>query len=312
MKLVSLIIACYNYGWLLPETLDSVLAQTYPHWECLIIDDGSTDNSRSVAESYVQRDARFRYLYQVNKGMSAARNGGIAAATGDYIQFLDADDLLAPRKLELQVAFLETHPDADLVYGDVRYFRHDTPNVFSRSFNMQDEAWMAEVSGKDQDLLNVLVKKNIMVMNSPLLRTALVQRIGGFTEGLRSMEDWEFWVRCALSGAKFYYNDTPDSWALVRVHPTSTSQNGQRMAQYEILARQRLSSLLEQAGAKAAISINKAAIANQEAYLATDSLLNGDILAGVRRYLRLAYHTGKYGYYLKSILYWLKVRMTKA
>jgi glycosyltransferase involved in cell wall biosynthesis len=82
MSLVSIIIPCYNYGWLLAETLESVLKQHYAEWECLVIDDGSSDNTKQVAESFATKDARIKYVYQVNGGMSNARNNGLRLAKG--------------------------------------------------------------------------------------------------------------------------------------------------------------------------------------------------------------------------------------
>lgn len=310
MHLVSVIIPCYNYGWLLAETLDSVLAQTYTHWECIIIDDGSTDDSSTTATSYLQKDSRFRYTYQENKGMSAARNCGLAVARGEYIQFLDADDLLASNKLAVQVAYLEAHPTADLVYGDMRYFRHGEPAVLSRSADMHDVTWVHGVQGQGEELVNALVEGNMMVSNAPLLRAALLQRVGPFAEELRWVEDWQYWVRCAIAGASFHYDPTPDAWALVRVHPTSTSHNARRMHDHEVLVRRQLIRQLEVAGAHRAIEINKTGIINSAANLARHNLTKGNIMEGIGGYLRLAQTTGRYGYYLKSIPYWLKIRFS--
>lgn len=309
MNLVSIIIPCYNYGWLLPETLDSVLAQTYPHWECLIIDDGSTDNSRAVGEEYQVRDARFRYIYQENKGMSAARNHGIREARGTYLQFLDSDDLLAPGKLQAQVALLESHPEVDLVYGDMRYFRHGAPDVLSRSGNMQDEAWVHGVQGQGEELLNALLEGNIMVSNAPLLRTELLEKVGVFAEELRWVEDWQYWIRCAIAGARFLYDPRPESWAMVRVHPTSTSHNAYRMHEKEVQVRRQLMPQLQAIGAGRAVEINETAITRSAANLARHNLTKGSIPAGIKGYWKLARLTGRYGYYLKSIPYWLKTRL---
>ena len=308
MELVSIIIPCYNYGWLISETLESVLAQTYQDWECLIIDDGSIDNSREVAEKYLQRDARFHYHYQTNQGMSAARNNGLAMANGEYVQFLDADDLLVPNKLSVQVDYLETHPTADLVYGDMRYFRHGEPDILSRSADMQDTAWVHGVQGQGEELVNSLVEGNIMVSNAPLLRAALLKRVGPFAEELRWVEDWQYWVRCAITGANFHYDSTPNAWALVRVHPTSTSHNARRMHDHEVLVRRQLAKQLEAVGARQAIEINKTSIIKSMANLARHNLLKGSIADGVGGYWLLARTTGRYGYYLKSIPYWLKTR----
>ncbi|MEJ7663693.1 MAG: glycosyltransferase [Hymenobacter sp.] len=237
MNIVSVIIPCYNYGWILMETLNSVLDQTYSAWECIVVDDGSSDNTKQIVEEYSRRDCRIKYVFQPNKGMSAARNTGVRESGGDYIQFLDADDLLVPTKLELQVAFLNSSPEIDLTYGDVRYFRHENSEILSRSFNMNDEKWMVEVEGYGPKLLNALVAGNIMVMNAPLLRRSLLLKVGPFCEHIRYMEDWEFWVRCGMAGAFFHYENSPLIRVLVRVHPTSTSQNQIQMYKHEIIVR---------------------------------------------------------------------------
>ncbi|MCK6601562.1 MAG: glycosyltransferase [Bacteroidetes bacterium] len=106
MPAVSIIIPCYNYGHFLGEALDSVLNQTFQDWEAIIVDDGSTDNSKEVAVAYENKDSRFRYIFQSNSGTSAAKNNGLKNASGRFIQFLDADDYLFPRKLAVQVESL--------------------------------------------------------------------------------------------------------------------------------------------------------------------------------------------------------------
>lgn len=312
MQLVSIIIPCYNYGRLLAETLDSVAAQTHTEWECLIIDDGSADNTREVAEGYQQHDKRFRYLHQQNKGMSAARNWGITEARGNYLQFLDADDLLVPRKLELQVAYLVARPAVDLVYGDVRCFQHGHPAVLSRSFNMQDEDWMPKVQGSGQTLLNALVEGNIMAINAALLRRALIDRVGLFSEALRGVEDWEFWVRCAAAGAYFGYDPAAEAWALVRVHPSSTSHNVFSMHHYEATVREQLDGVLKGLNATDAVQRNKLAITKSRGYVAEYSITRGSVWRGIWEFVKLARDTGHYTYYLKSIPYWLKKRAQRA
>lgn len=99
-ELVSIIIPIYNVSAYLSACLDSVLAQTYSHWEAILINDGSTDNSAEIAQSYVSKDTRFRLYTQENKGLSAARNHGLDKAMGEYIYFLDSDDMLLPDFLE--------------------------------------------------------------------------------------------------------------------------------------------------------------------------------------------------------------------
>jgi glycosyltransferase involved in cell wall biosynthesis len=308
MSLVSIIIPCYNYGWLLSETLDSVLAQTHQQWECIIIDDGSVDNTRAVAENYGRRDARFRYVYQTNAGMSAARNRGLSMAQGDYIQFLDADDLLAAPKLATQVQVLVAHPEFDLVYGSVRYFRHEAPTILSRSFDMQDAEGHIVLHGQGAAIVTPLVKHNRMVINAPLLRAGLVRRVGPFLAGLRSMEDWEFWLRCALSGAYFHYDDRPETWAFVRVHPTSTSQNRPRMQLFEEQVRASLMEPLDKAGLSEAAALNKELLQQQRNHNAKQLLRIGKLRQGLGKYWQLARESGHYQLYLREAMYILRHR----
>src|SRR5690606_13459543 len=112
--LISVIIPCYNYGHFLAKTLGSLMSQTYPHWECIVVDDGSTDNTQQVTERFVINDPRFRYIFQENSGVSAAKNTGIRNSKGDYIQFLDSDDLIENKKFEHQIAFMKQHAEVDI------------------------------------------------------------------------------------------------------------------------------------------------------------------------------------------------------
>lgn len=106
--LVSVIIPTFNYARFLPHAIDSVLAQTYQRKECIVVDDGSTDSTPEVLWHY---ETRIKVVTQPNRGLSAARNAGMAAARGDYLSFLDADDWSEPDKLAVQVAYLDEHPE---------------------------------------------------------------------------------------------------------------------------------------------------------------------------------------------------------
>src|SRR5215216_2607156 len=171
--LVSVVVPSYNYGHLVRETLDSLAAQTYSAWECVVVDDGSQDDTRAVVEAYAAEDPRVRYVWQENARQGAARNNGISHSSGDYFQFLDADDLVEPRKFERQVEYLEAHPEVDIVYSGVRYFDSAGAGLgHSRQYSVWDDGgqWMPEVSGRGRVLLEPLLRNNIMVVNSPLIR----------------------------------------------------------------------------------------------------------------------------------------------
>jgi glycosyltransferase involved in cell wall biosynthesis len=122
--LVSIIIPTYNRAHLIGETLDSVLAQTYQNWECIIVDDGSTDNTDEVLEAYVQKDKRFKYYHRPDEhlpGGNGARNYGFKRSQGEYIQWFDSDDLMVAEKIELKVKAMSEN-DVDFVVSQTKYF----------------------------------------------------------------------------------------------------------------------------------------------------------------------------------------------
>jgi glycosyltransferase involved in cell wall biosynthesis len=118
-KLVSVVVPAYNCERYLPEALESILVQTYRPIEIIVVDDGSTDGSRDSAERFVPP---VRYWRQPHRGAAAARNRGVDLATGDFLAFLDADDLWAEDKLTLQITAFHTHPELDMVFGHVQQF----------------------------------------------------------------------------------------------------------------------------------------------------------------------------------------------
>src|SRR3990172_6227193 len=116
-SLVSVIVPCYNQGQYLTEAVASLQTQTYPHWECVIINDGSTDDTAVVGAALSATDGRVRLINQTNCERSASRNRGLIEAKGQFIQFLDADDCLESRKIEIHAAWLTSHPEVGIVYG---------------------------------------------------------------------------------------------------------------------------------------------------------------------------------------------------
>lgn len=186
MPLVSVIIATFNCARYLPYALDSVFQQTYPHFEVLVIDDGSNDDTKTVMQSYL---SKVTYLTQKNSGVAAARNNGVRNAKGEYISFLDADDLWEPDKLELQVRYLESHPDVAVAFGDMSSFNENGTFSFSvqKSFPVY-EGWIFE---------RLLV--NNFVMNiTTMVRKSIVLELNGFDEDLRIASDYHLYLRIAL------------------------------------------------------------------------------------------------------------------
>jgi glycosyltransferase involved in cell wall biosynthesis len=223
---VSIIIPTYNYEAFITATLDSVKNQTFTNWECLIIDDGSTDNTRQKVMEFVADDKRFKYFYQKNGGVSKARNYGIQQAQGEYIQFLDGDDLLQPNKILLQINEFNRMVKADIVYSDFRYFDDGNNNRLRHSlFDEKPNNWLPQFSGSGKAIVDYLSKSNFLIISAPIIKKKSLKKIGGFNEAMKGLEDRDFWMRCATSNLFFHYVTDNNSFALVRVHPTSASRS---------------------------------------------------------------------------------------
>ncbi|HET7117474.1 MAG TPA: glycosyltransferase family A protein [Hanamia sp.] len=180
--IVSVIVPCYNYAHFLPEALDSVLAQTYPHWECIIINDGSPDNTEEVAMKYCKKDSRIKYFYKENGGHSSARNFGIRMSVGKYILPLDADDRISNIYLEKAVAILETETDVKSVTGEVQLFG----NADSR------------LKMPGYDLRSFLIVNYITI--SSLFRRSDYDSTKGFDETMLVFEDWDLFISLLANG----------------------------------------------------------------------------------------------------------------
>lgn len=190
--LISVIVPCFNQGSYLAEALESIARQTHESWECLIIDDGSSDNTSDVASRFVRRDSRFRYFHHPNRGPSASRNRGLSMARGDLIQFLDADDVIFRDKFELQVAALGNLDVLKVIHCD--YLRgtaeciteaHGTariPTTFMYREPLYDLALRWEV--------DLSIPIHCFLFDSRIFTDHGLR----FDESLLNHEDWECWM----------------------------------------------------------------------------------------------------------------------
>lgn len=286
--LVTIIIPSYNYGHFISQTLDSLLAQSYQNWECIIVDDGSTDNTIDVVALYQSRDRRFKNIRQENQGPSSARNTGIKNISGKYIQFLDADDLLERRKLEHHVWYMEDNPEVDLVYGSARYFRIDNPDERRYSNKPVDEPWMPGVSGCGSEVLHALLKENIMVMSAPLIRREVIEDVGYFDTTILVMEDWHYWIRCAARGKRFQFLDKTETLSLVRWHPNSLSQTDIKMVEKLFYIRRMINKILHD---KDAWLLNVNILVTELAGLSVLEIEKGNWIKGTYYLLRAAHNS---------------------
>ncbi len=137
--LVSVIVTCYNQEKYIAQTLKSVLDQSYSNWECIIVDDGSTDLSPKITSNFIKDDDRFVLLKQTNTGVTKARNAGFKLAKGDFIQFLDGDDTLLPHKLKTQLTALAKHPNTAICICDHQFYLEDSQRYTYFKFERLDK-----------------------------------------------------------------------------------------------------------------------------------------------------------------------------
>lgn len=242
--MISIIIPTFNYGHYITETIYSVLNQTYQNWECIIIDDGSTDDTREKVNKFLI-DTRIKYIHQKNQGLSSARNTGLINSNGSYILFLDADDLISKDKLEQHVIFLLSHPNICISYSDFCYFDTNNPDeLFSNLELDKSGKTLSRINGTPDSVLNEIIKNNIFPVNAALIKTSFMKQVGFFDEQLSSLEDWDFWFRCVIKGAEIGYLGDGAGYAIVRVHRNSMSKNKIRMLETELTLRTKIARTL--------------------------------------------------------------------
>ncbi len=220
---VSVITPTFNCARYLPEAIDSVLSQTCTDHELIVIDDGSIDNTNQVVATYCDR---VRYFCQENRGVATARNVGIREAQGDYVCFLDADDVLLPGKLETQAAFLDQNPNVDIVYSDGLLFRAN-PNGAEEHLLLSACGLLNKSLGSPPVSLPILAVENAFPLHVAMARLKCVREIGGFDEekSLMTLEDWDLWFRL---GEKYNYAYLDAVLAKYRDWEGSTSKNWHR------------------------------------------------------------------------------------
>jgi glycosyltransferase involved in cell wall biosynthesis len=207
---VSVVIPCYNGARFLRAAIDSALAQTHSDVEVVVVDDGSTDDSAAVAQSF---GARVKLLSGPNRGLSAARNKGIAASSGEFLTLLDADDVLLPECVANRVRILKEHPDVGLVAG---YFREIDENGDLRP-RVPELRRVGPLSPFRQ-----AVRRNWGPPVGWTFRREVFERCGGFDPLLRSCEDWDFVIRVASRYAVGY---DPTVQVHYRILPGQMSSN---------------------------------------------------------------------------------------
>jgi glycosyltransferase involved in cell wall biosynthesis len=193
---ISVIVPCYKQAHYLDTSLRSVLDQSYENWECIIVDDGSPDDTAAVAQKWCEQDARFSYLRKENGGLSSARNAGISKAKGVYILPLDADDLLHKDFLKETEPVLSSHKNIAIVGCYSTFFKN----------TIDDVVMMHRPEGSTY---HYLLYVNQLVATS-LYRKECWDQVGGYDESMKNgFEDWDFWLSVTKRGLEYYVIPQP-------------------------------------------------------------------------------------------------------
>ncbi|MGL3001276.1 glycosyltransferase family 2 protein [Flavobacterium sp. RSSB_23] len=211
--LVSVIVPCYNQGVFLNEALDSVYNQIYTDWECIIVNDGSTDDTEVIAQQWVARDNRYKYFYKSNSGVSSTRNFGISKSSGKYLQFLDSDDVLDKLKILFSIDKLKEDKsnETGIVVSNFKMLSSDSKEVIPPFCKLDAELFTLE---------NFLFKWNVtfsVQMQCGFFDAKLFKTIK-FPENLSAQEDWIVWIQ-VLKTTNCVFIDLP--LAYYRINPSS-------------------------------------------------------------------------------------------
>ncbi|MEM0541980.1 glycosyltransferase family A protein [Flavobacterium sp. j3] len=227
MFLVTIIIPCYNQGQFLQETLVSVYHQTYTDWECIIVNDGSPDSTEEIALDWCKKDSRFIYFKKENGGLSSARNAGLQLSKGDYIQFLDSDDLLAPDKLFFSVKLFDVDTTLDVVITDYNMLDIKNSQIKPPVYNISNVHFNFDTIVNQWDI------DFTIPIHCALFKKSSMGNLQ-FNEILKAKEDWLFWIQFF----KKSYNVTFINQQLVsyRLHEKSMTQSASYMVESQSLA----------------------------------------------------------------------------
>jgi len=211
--LVSIILPTYNRTQLLPNSIKSVIDQTYTNWELIVWDDGSTDDTGAVVKSF--DDPRIQYFRDSNHGMSYALNQGIQISTGELVAFIDDDDQWIKEKLSHQIDILSRYPEIEMIFGNfinIDLVRQKEALEFtqnSKALKMLSTTKLDQNVFKiDHGLLKAIALENFIAFDSVVIRRAVLEKIGSFNEEIKNAMDFEYWWRLGLAGCEIAYTES--------------------------------------------------------------------------------------------------------
>jgi glycosyltransferase involved in cell wall biosynthesis len=226
---VSIIIPVYNGEKFIAHTLKAVIQQAYSHFDCIIVDDGSTDGTKSVVNDLIKTDNRFFYIYQSNAGLSAARNKGLSYAKGHYIQFLDADDVILPLKLVKQIQKIKkVHQQNSLIVSYTDYLTGTSSNIY------MPHAFYISPKFSTYNFVHELIQNwesslcippNCFLFSATIFKEHQIR----FDETLKNHEDFDCWLKILLLKPTVQYID--EKLCIYRITDSSMSKNMRQMGE---------------------------------------------------------------------------------
>lgn len=199
MATVSVIMPAYNVAPYIGEAVESVQSQTFADWELLVVDDGSTDATAEIVRKYARNDARITLLQKANGGIATARNMALVRSTGQFIAILDSDDVWEPSYLSEQLAIFAARPETDIV----------TANGWFMGSRLDGELARPFPDSRPQPTLLTILSDETSIFIMSIFRRRVYETIGGFDEAFRTNEDYDYWLRAAIAGFRFWRNDRP-------------------------------------------------------------------------------------------------------
>jgi len=233
---ISVIVPCYNQSHFLDECIDSLIAQTYSNWECILVNDGSTDGTEQKCLDWQQKDTRIKYLKKTNGGLSSARNAGLNYVTGNYIQFLDCDDFLMPQKFTLSIESLRDDDEVAVVITDFLLFEQKKKISKPPHCILESNCFNQEAILKEWD------KRFTIPIHCALFPHQIIKK-HRFDEELKAKEDWIFWLQVYEHPLRTVFIPTP--LVFYRINDAGLTRNDAIMHENQMIAISKLANVIK-------------------------------------------------------------------
>lgn len=253
--LVSIIIPTFNRAHLIGETLDSVLTQTYQNWECIVVDDGSTDKTKEIVQEYSKKDSHFRYFQrplQMPKGANACRNYGFEQSRGEYIQWFDSDDFMHPEKLNIKMGYALSE-NADIIVDT-----HTTQSIIILSKKPK-----VEIFESSDFYVDFILGKKPVITNDVMVRRSVIGKLR-YDENLHKAQEYEFYTRLFQQNLKYCFVDLPLSF--YRESKDSISKNTSKGNSAQVESLIYLSELIKKRHSNNILIVEKAERQGRKTY----------------------------------------------